>query len=442
MCLNLKDGPVCPPAAETLPVSPAPPAGHDETSWANDGAVRYHMDNHGVSLDEAVDRIKLQGAGGPLMRAAATLFPATYAGAWLDHDNGVLKVAFTQNAQASRDVLAQTFPYPERLVAHTHPVALVNLEIRREDIESDLAVLETAIPSLRSITLMQDTNTILFRVAPGAVSAAQTFLAGRYIPSYETVVEFAPEPTGASVCTGASESAQRSNCPNPLRGGTLGTVARTGPQGQVESVFCTLGFAATATTGLNYILSAGHCTPTGWQASWRHNGKTIGIAAGSVEGGNMDALRVLVNNTYNAASNPNGWYTSRWVFANPNAMAYQIRERALPGQIPTSSVICKAGVTTNEQCGRITSDNSIAWCFSGCTGAPNRYTEQVEVLACADHGDSGGPIYGRVDANDPLFMHAIGLQTIFAGFGCFAGVTWGPRIRNVENALGVVVRTT
>jgi hypothetical protein len=70
----------------------------------------------------------LEEAASGLEPTARERWPDSFAGLWIDHDTGTVKIAFTQDASIKVEQLARLSTHPERLQAVTHERPLADLE--------------------------------------------------------------------------------------------------------------------------------------------------------------------------------------------------------------------------------------------------------------------------------------------------------------------------
>ena len=91
--------------------------------------AQYYARDFGVSVDEAVCRLSLQGKVGPLGAALRSKEPDTYAGLWIhhEHDFGVT-VLFTENPEATLAPYLIDHPLQELIKARKAEASLRYLE--------------------------------------------------------------------------------------------------------------------------------------------------------------------------------------------------------------------------------------------------------------------------------------------------------------------------
>lgn len=435
----------------------------EREAMLREGTVRYLMDEHAMTVEEAVLQLDLQTALAPVRERAVAAWSDVFAGLVLDHHNGDAVLMFSGQADAATADLLADFDYPDR-------IRVIDVDFSRRELTDRADTFATALsaslllPKVRGISILEQLNAVTVLVEPGAQDAIGDLIVQLFDDlSGFTVVEYPGVPSGQTTpCSGATEYQQRRNCPDPLRGGIQ--MLRPGSE-------CTIGFVARNPRGDKYVVSAGHCqNPANASIFYEHDGRRIGNVAASMVGGNtlatasnVDALRVFGGN--------DTWQVSRWVFADGNAQSsYQMRSRARKQQLVVGSVVCRSGITTNEVCGTILDTSARAVQLDGAV--PKWYDDQLLTDTCIRPGDSGGPVYGPVDqrlVNDTLgvnyFATAIGLATtgvtedeslpcgeatrvqiplpppLGSAYIEISDVTWSSHVRNVEARLDVTVVT-
>ena len=403
---------------------------------AEAAAIQAMIDGWDVSWQEAYDRLGRQANNRLLRRRALQLFPTTYAGAWLNHeDGGKLVVAFSEHADTSLSTLALAYPEPELLEPADVEYSLA--ELNRFDVEEVRPVLTSALSDgvrIHSWGINQPDNLIEIRVHPSDMDETRNRIAATELPPNAirlVAMQGSPE---AGACS-------RTACEPPMRGG----IHMKSDRGNN----CTTGFSARNALAQDYVISAGHCThgQTGW--IWSHNGHEIGgvpySKIGSIfQPSEVDALRIFVHNT-------SYWWLSRWVFNSNSQPSLQVRSRAFPEDWGTGDMVCRSGVTTGTRCGVVGNPfMSVADQESGgCTPVACLYINQLEVIACFRGGDSGGPVY---DPNNGQAV-AAGLAVVGPFVGESAGSCdpnwtanpldrhYATHIRKAEEALNVTVVT-
>lgn len=185
----------------------------------------------------------------------------------------------------------------------------------------------------------------------------------------------------------AAQACSFPNCDRPLRGGT-------GIGFDTQS-FCSAGFMAVAPGGENYLVTAGHCAPTGVRARFfakspsRFNSSTqsrswsIGVNAPAMTVfGPLDYMAVRIDRRSIWMPRVSGSYFSEWSVDGRATRFSGVREPIV------GEPVCKASIMTGVTCGTVIAvDVSIK-----VGGASLRDTFATN--ACSEEGDSGGPYVG------------------------------------------------
>jgi hypothetical protein len=80
-----------------------------------------------AATSPAADFRLLEEAAMGLESVARERWPDSFAGLWIDHDTGTVKIAFTQDASTNVEQLARDSAHPELLQAVTHGRSLADL---------------------------------------------------------------------------------------------------------------------------------------------------------------------------------------------------------------------------------------------------------------------------------------------------------------------------
>ena len=211
------------------------------------------------------------------------------------------------------------------------------------DLEQDLHVLDsragTKPAQVVGWRIDEEANTVVVDVAGGPSQAVKTFVSGL---NHVTVNYNQPAPQTTADLTGG--------------------MAILGP----NSNRCSLGFSARNTSGVVYVLTAGHCTNLG--GTWIGSAGTIGPVAGSS----------FPTNDYGRIQRTN----SSWVPTSKILGGSSVLGRTVAA---VGTTVCRSGSTTGYKCGVVQAINTAACYAQGCVYQLTRTT------ACAQPGDSGGP---------------------------------------------------
>lgn len=387
-------------ATAVPPCHPLMPKGDN---GALPGPVQFLVDS-GYSVAQAWDQIEAQQRLTNMRRIALALFPATFAGAWIDHgDEGAVTLAFTLEAGASATVVVtaeeenwvaaggetSAAAFPTAINVETAEYSFAELRALQQAVVAAAAPAEDEGIHLHSIGVKEDINRVLVMADASMIEYIKDVQAALLLdPGALEFLESGPVSYAAVECNGIDEESDRADCGPYLRGGL--EIIRGGGR-------CTLGFGGVA-NGVPAILTAGHCG----RGTWTHDGRVIGSTYVLSEGGRTpldrrtsDAQSILVTNVWAPAGNPNGFTTTRWVYQSPQRQAYQIRDVSEVDEYVPGMVLCKSGDTTFETCGVLVSPSTDLFIENDPTDPfdDRYYTDQLAALICVQGGDSGGPLY-------------------------------------------------
>ncbi|GIG62461.1 hypothetical protein Lfu02_68330 [Longispora fulva] len=137
---------------------------------------------------------------------------------------------------------------------------------------------------------------------------------------------------------------------------------------------CSIGFAATDSTGGKHFLTAGHCTNdyTTSQAAYGKDGSQLGVSGASTNGSTGDYGRVDVTSAnWNLSAVVNGYGNGDITVTGS-------------GETVVGQSVCRSGQTTQWHCGTVTQLNySVNYGSITVTGL-------TKSDACSEAGDSGG----------------------------------------------------
>lgn len=228
----------------------------------------------------------------------------------------------------------------------------------------------------------------------------------------------------------------RSDCgssPDEFRGGLHTDSVSNSP--------CTAAFQAGDTVGNAYLISAGHCevgqnqgddVSIGGQPSDSTNHYIVGTNTNQ-QGSDADAVLIGI-----AAADVNNW-----IYKNHQRKTWEIRQIKQTTNYAANSVVCMAGRTIgNHRCGTVTNDS--ATITSNQTGIQIIDVVRWQFFWPGNHsslgGSSGSPVYVNRKAMGVhkgvyslTYEHESGVTVASVAFS---------KIQNVQDALGVTVRTT
>lgn len=425
-------------------------------------AVTYLM-NSGYTEHEAWQVLDAQARLRFLRTIAADTFPATFAGAWIEHNGGAsVHLGFTHEAELSTEAVfiseaeyaqaegdGSAFPLPVVSANLSYSLAQLNAFKALVDARIPLVVVETN-EDVFSTAVDETTNALHIRAEPRAAQRLRLMLEdSREIPedAYR-IEEWSAGPVSGRLpthaCVGAREDNQRGDC-QPLRGG----ISITRIVSSTETAVCTLGFV-TQPIGM---FTAGHCG----DGTWRHRGINIGDTTDRYTGSLLplgappaDVQFVALDNPYHSTLNTNGHGVSRWVYLRENAHAYAITSVYGANEFSAGMVFCKSGITSNETCGVVTNPSALVYLADEFQW----FSDQIEVATCFDNGDSGSPLYTPEKvpanlANRPYVAAGIG-----SGYNPFNScptnifeadafdVSWFSKVAHAQRLSGAKVQTT
>jgi streptogrisin C len=298
----------------------------------------------GLSPAEAEELIDTQPAGIELSAELEAELDAGYAGSWFDQETGALTVAVTDPADAeivtAAGAEAQVVSYSE-----------AELEAIKEQFDELAEADDQAMDAAISWGVDVIANQVVLTVTEGSAD------------SFAALVE----PHGDAVSVVESDiRPELTNHPWLDGGIPFGVV------GVVPDPLCSTGFnTRNLSTGVGYVLTAGHCIASNRTA--RSHGINIGPAVASFFPTFDDAL---IRN-----DNPGSWIQGPWIWTYPGFITV-----AGWTDPPVNTTICKSGMTTGVTCGVITQKNETVTFSGGQTVYwLTRHT------ACVEGGDSGGP---------------------------------------------------
>lgn len=330
----------------------------------NDAAGRFGVALTDSELAELARRDSIIRDDVPTIRTtmAEAFDTSVFAGVWMDNlGGGVLTVAVTRSATAVRDRLLDVVDNPADLRVVSRSYSLAELSRVAADIR---AAAEVDGRRLRGIRVDERGNQLQVATSDGPRDTR------RWVT--ETVGDDAPVEVAAGEVTPVGT--QYNNSP-PLRGGQA--------INSNEGYTCTSAFTARAPDGL-YVLSAGHCSNTGW--AWNQVGTPIGIADASDVTG-TDVLRIPVTGQL-LTNEVTLWYTP--------TLATEARYRTITSsQAASADAVGQVSCITGQNFADLRCGEIITRSYD--VSIPNHdmrrltYSNGREIDADCNPGDSGGP---------------------------------------------------
>ncbi|MFE1025838.1 S1 family peptidase [Streptomyces sp. NPDC058818] len=192
--------------------------------------------------------------------------------------------------------------------------------------------------------------------------------------------------------------------------GTFNKLIQGGDAIYSNSGRCSLGFNVRSGSGVDYFLTAGHCT-AGAGTWYANSGRTtvLGSTAGSSFPGNDYGIVRYTNSSISKPGTANGVNITR--AATPSVGTTVIRD----------------GSTTGTHSGRVTALNATV-----NYGGGDIVRGLIQTTVCAEPGDSGGPLYGSNGT-------AYGLTSGGSGNCRSGGTTFFQPVTEALSAYGVNV---
>jgi hypothetical protein len=351
--------------------------------------VQSYQQEFGVSPREAEEHLATQERGANIVEELKDSQSSHYAGVWFDNESGefvVPTVSAATRATAASALVADGLEGDFR----TKAVQSSWAELQAAHQALDKALLPLFEEHLVQTFLDPRANAVVIRLSEAAGKAQREEVQSA-IASEDVEVELrhanaARFKLGFMKCDEIEKA-----CGRPLRGG-VAIGEHTNGFGQLNPA-CTAGFKAIGnTSGNRFVLTAGHCGEDGgkWKAA---NGDTfeekpegIGFAEGiNYPGGDWEAIKA--NGSY--------WDTSPWpskvaVWGGELERSIESESSSYPGEW-----VCHSGLTTGTTCGYVQWLDLTAEVKQpgGSYQLEYHLTDFEGSEVCADHGDSGGPVF-------------------------------------------------
>lgn len=296
----------------------------------------------------------------------------TFSGLYLDQAHrGLVYIGFTRGAANRLRALRKVFSYTNRLRVFTAAYTLAQLQRLHRRIDQDWSLLRRDGIDMRTSTVDVPTNRVLVGVSD-RVPSGRAALRRRY-GNMVRVIRAHVQRTSCSQCSGTTRTTVQSP---PLDGGL---------EINDLSAQCTSGFVTQAANGAFFLMTAGHCghNGSGWAQGFFNS--DIGLQGPDV--GTMD------RNSYYNGSSADAAVIDMPSYEADNAVyrdgGYQQINSIKPfGSDLLGSAVCHSGITSEYECGTITSTDSTEQYGSG----PVLYHMREAYMYNAP-GDSGGPVF-------------------------------------------------
>jgi streptogrisin D len=365
-------------AVALLAALAVPPVGAaSEQDAVTRAAVDAMVEDLDISAAEASDRLAAQPDQAALAKELTRRLGDSAAGAWIDEATGQLRVNVLDAAAAQevRDAGA----VPERVA-----VGLDRLEQAKAKLDAGAAP--------EGVTWAVDipTSSLVLGIPAGARDAATRQLIAR---ARALDVPVRVEKIAGEAATQAF----------------YGGEAILGASGGR----CSAGFITAASSGNQYIVTAGHCTDA--INTWIGDGQTIGnTAASSFPGNDYGAIRI--NNP--SALQPVGGVVNGGGYTDITGSS----------QVPVGATVCKSGSTTGTTCGRVLRYNATVRYAEGTV------RQMIETNVCTQPGDSGGALFAGSQAQGVVSGGSI------AGCGASGFRSYFQPVNEALNTYGLTLR--
>lgn len=346
---------------EAEPVSPEPVSPEPELSDSEAGAYALDFD---VTVEEAEERLAAQGELNVALSALRDLAGERLGGAWIEHEpelRGVVRLTGPVADQEAFDEIVDASPVPIEVRVDAS-LSLSELQDEQERVQEELQ-----------------------EVLPGATT-------GIHEESGSVTVYVPAEDTDARRQSVEPVAEVRAVTDAPVRveydedeGGLLHDY------GGDRTSSCTTGFSVHhAPTGLDGIVTAGHCGPP--QQYQGYNGENYSLTRRDSEWSVVTDVSV-----YTSSHN-----TFPEFYASSTTSRRTLDSVTLRADQSVGNFVCHQGKTTGYSCGNITDVSATTCWLTNAPGAPdvcnpNWVRAEGPNLACFP-GDSGGPWFFNFSA--------------------------------------------
>ncbi|MEV1247807.1 S1 family peptidase [Nonomuraea sp. NPDC049750] len=352
------------------------------------GSVDYLTRKYGISVDEAMRRLELQRTSGALHTVLARDHADTYAGSWIDQENGGVLVIASTAAEALVPALSAV---PDRnhvrVVAARH--SLKELKAKAADVGARLGLTPEQAPVINE----QKNRVELHNQAAAAVRGS----AGRLATAGDLDVTVIDPPT----ITPQRGPCEIQACFPPMRGGLRLDLYDVN-YNKLKGDFCTSGFNVKGSNGWKYTLTAGHCL-IGESYYTKHTDVFVGRREPLTRNSEYPADGALMPFVTRGFTE----YVKVWAIWPYNTVIHY-STKAFPifgmwayDDVRVGWVVCSTGARSdNTRCGDITKKDG-----------------GFQSNICTQSGDSGSPLYSEVDNKAYGILHGS------SGLGCWTGKT-------------------
>ncbi|HEX4471862.1 MAG TPA: S1 family peptidase [Nocardioides sp.] len=342
--------------------------------------------------------------------------PAAYAGSYYDSASGKVILEATGAASQVKSQPAVLTANPS-IVVRTAPWSRADAESKFESL---------------LVTAKLTDRVTSWWVDP-AIGGFQVMFIGQ--PSSADLAAFAGALGPVTVIAGMTDGGKTTDAQNdgtPIAGGSRYFTGFSGPPPLIATLHerCSAGFGYKI-GGTDYMLTAGHCfwrgtqydelwrvsgpnnNPTpeaamgdfGDKSTWGHNTGTVNTGSDNAAHGDLSLVNLSAENK--SAGD------SIWVSDTDKR---NVTSREAPA---VGDPVCRAGTTDFQVCGfTINAVNTMHTYADGTTVRAGDLAALAAHSACAQAGDSGGPVYRRVGDTDATAVGIISGTFVVGGFGC------------------------
>ncbi len=379
--------------AASIQLAPAAPLRQADVA----GSVDYLTSTFGVTVAEAMRRLELQRVAGELQDVLAREHPETYAGSWIDQENGgILMIGSTK--PTSYTALLRAIPDNQhiRVVAAEHSRKQLEAVAARVSARLGLSVAQAPV-------IDDQRNRVVLHNKAATAAHSTNGLTSLGSDASKVAVVLPEAKRVPAACT-------IQNCTPPMRGGLKLYIFNSLNSRPNWLWSCTNGFNVHGSNGWQYTVTAGHCFEGEGNFS-DHNGKWVGSYQASTLAGffeNYPADGMIAPYVVTGGVN----YSSYWVGAplvgnrvwnTRSSSTFPIKGSYTYAQIGVGWVACATGATSlSTRCGSVKAKDG-----------------GIVTNICSQQGDSGGPLFSEVDNK------AYGVLSWITTGGCVAGAESG-----------------
>jgi streptogrisin C len=346
---------------------------------AGEAALREALERDlGVSGEELDELLAASAAAVELDAQLQDELGDEFAGSWFDRETGSLTVAVTDAGAAQ---LASAAGAETTVVTHSEQDLTAITDGLDEVVEAD----PSAAADLFAWAIDVTSNQVVVTARAGEADSVESLVA-----EYGDAVRIEESTTA----------------PQP---------AQDYPwlDGGIPYNGCSTGFnMRNVSTGVRYVLTAGHCGDVG-NIAVAGNGQTIGPFVASFFPGYDDALIEVTNTGY--------WLQGPFVFTWPGFIT--VSSTFTDG--PVGTPICKSGKTTGWTCGAITGKRVTVDYFDTAGNFIGTMFDLTQHNACVIPGDSGGSNVNA--ATSPASPEGVTSGGVFPNGQCIGGgnsISW------------------